>query len=120
MSNLTKEQISSLVTVLDSREQRIRGQMDAAAVSRTVSAEREPSDDSDLAKHGTSMAASAVSAGEHAHVLGRGRPAAAHMAANTRSLTAMQVLLKRTMQVPLQAPRSGPVRQDPSGSRVFP
>ncbi|MBB1629954.1 TraR/DksA family transcriptional regulator [Cupriavidus sp. UME77] len=53
MSDLTKEQLSSLVTLLDSREQRIRGQMDAAAVSRTVSAEREPSDDADLAEHDT-------------------------------------------------------------------
>lgn len=53
MSNLTKEQLFSLITLLDSSEQRIRGQMDAAAVSRTVSAEREPSDDADLAEHGT-------------------------------------------------------------------
>ena len=53
MSDLTKEQLSSLVTLLDSREQRIRGQMDAAAVSRTLSAESEPSDDADLAGHGT-------------------------------------------------------------------
>jgi phage/conjugal plasmid C-4 type zinc finger TraR family protein len=53
MSELSKEQLSSLVTLLDSCEQRIRGQMDAAAVSRTVSAEREPSDDADLAEHGT-------------------------------------------------------------------
>ncbi len=58
--------------------------------------------------------------GRECDVLGRGRPAAAQMAANTRSLAAMQVLLKRTMQAPLQDPRSGPARQDPSGSRVFP
>lgn len=53
MSDLTKEQLSGLITLLDSSEQRIRGQMDAAAASRTVSAEREPSDGADLAEHDT-------------------------------------------------------------------
>ena len=53
MSDLTKEQLSNLVNLLDSREQRIRGQMDAAAVPRTVSTGREPSDDAELTEHGT-------------------------------------------------------------------
>ncbi|MGO4813493.1 TraR/DksA family transcriptional regulator [Cupriavidus sp. 2MCAB6] len=49
MSELTKEQLSSLVALLDGIEQRIRGQMDAVAVTRTVSAGAEPGGNAELA-----------------------------------------------------------------------
>ncbi|MDF3833396.1 TraR/DksA family transcriptional regulator [Cupriavidus basilensis] len=52
MPELTQAQRNSLAILLDSREERIRAQMDAANVARTVSAGPEASDMADLAEQG--------------------------------------------------------------------
>ncbi|WP_235184893.1 hypothetical protein [Cupriavidus sp. SK-3] len=50
MSVLTLEQLNTLAVLLDSREERIRGQMDAANVARAVSTRPEAGDMADLAE----------------------------------------------------------------------
>ncbi|KJK21936.1 hypothetical protein UB46_24230 [Burkholderiaceae bacterium 16] len=52
MPALTLEQLNTLAVLLDSREERIRGQMDAANVARAVSTRPEAGDVADLAEQG--------------------------------------------------------------------